>query len=55
MKVSAAPQLSKGFWTALDDLDITETYIITPVDEMYQIKEHIWVTGIYGFLSKIIN
>ncbi|MEI6898355.1 MAG: ATP-binding protein [Bacteroidota bacterium] len=52
-KVSSSPQLTKGFWVALDDLGISEVYIVTPGSESFQIKENVWVTGIFECLKKI--
>ena len=52
-KVSSSPQLTKGYWVALDDLGISEAYIVTPGSESYQIKENVWVTGIFECLKKI--
>ncbi len=34
-KVSSAPRPTRGFWTALEDLGITEAYVVAPVAEPY--------------------
>lgn len=34
-KVSTAPRPTRGFWTALEDLGITEAYVIAPAVEPY--------------------
>jgi len=34
-KVSRAPRPTRGFWTALKDLEISEAYVIAPVSEPY--------------------
>ncbi|NOZ94618.1 MAG: ATP-binding protein [Acidobacteria bacterium] len=34
-KVSSAPRPTRGFWSALEDLGITEAYVVAPVDEPY--------------------
>ncbi|MBU4388549.1 MAG: ATP-binding protein, partial [Proteobacteria bacterium] len=38
-KASTAPQVTRGFWNALDDLKISEAWIIGPVKEAYPIKK----------------
>jgi hypothetical protein len=38
-KVSSAPKPSRGFWTAMDDLSITESYVVAPVDGAYPIAK----------------
>ena len=45
-KASTAPTVSRGFWTALDDLKADEAWIIAPVEANYQIKENVWVKNI---------
>jgi predicted AAA+ superfamily ATPase len=32
-KASSAPKVSRGFWNALEDLDIREAYVVAPVRE----------------------
>lgn len=34
-KASSAPEVAKGFWNALRDLEIKEAWIIAPVKESY--------------------
>ncbi|MBN2435537.1 MAG: ATP-binding protein [Spirochaetes bacterium] len=52
-KVSTAPELSKGFYNALKDLQITETRIIAPVETPYAIGKSITVSGISDFIKEI--
>jgi len=52
-KVSTAPVLSKGFYNALEDLDITEAWIIAPVKTPYAIKKSITVSGISDFIKEV--
>jgi predicted AAA+ superfamily ATPase len=35
IKFSVAPSLTKGFWTALGDLDLERAYVVAPVRERY--------------------
>lgn len=52
-KVSTAPKLSKGFWTALADLDIKEAWVIAPVKDQYPIERNVIVTPLPAFIEKI--
>jgi hypothetical protein len=45
-KASTAPQVERGFWNALDDLNISEAWIIAPVKESYPIRKNVTVTSI---------
>jgi len=49
-KSSKAPDVTKGFWGALEDLKIKEAWIIAPVEEAYPIKAGINVSGIDHFM-----
>lgn len=54
-KISSAPKLSKGFWICIDDLKITESFIVTPNDNNYKIKENVTVTNISDCILNIKN
>lgn len=54
-KASSAPTLSRGFWTALDDLKIREAWIVAPVEEPYPIREGVMVTSLSGFLAAVAS
>ncbi|MFH1320721.1 MAG: DUF4143 domain-containing protein [Bacteroidota bacterium] len=43
-KASPAPSLTKGFWSALNDLNIDEAYVIALVNEPYPLKKNVTVT-----------
>jgi len=49
-KSSRAPDVTRGFWRALEDLSTTEAWIIAPVDEPYSIKNNVKVSGISDFI-----
>jgi len=51
-KASAAPQLTKGNWNAIEDLQPDKSFIIAPVSSVYPIKENIIVTNLLSFLSE---
>jgi predicted AAA+ superfamily ATPase len=51
-KASAAPQLTKGNWDAIEDVQPDKSFIIAPVSSTYPIKENVHVTNLLNFLSK---
>lgn len=48
-KASSAPKLTKGFWKAIEDIKPDKTYIITPAEDYYLIKENIIICGLKHF------
>lgn len=52
-KASTAPQLTKGFWKAVDDVNAKMVYVIAPISEMYSIKENVVVCGLSQFLKTL--
>jgi predicted AAA+ superfamily ATPase len=50
-KVSTAPQVSKGWWHALEDLNIQEAWIIAPVQERYPLKRNMHVCPLGKFIE----
>lgn len=51
-KASTAPQVSKGFWNALDTIKPDETYIVAPVPTSYPFKSGVEVCSLIEFLKK---
>jgi len=51
-KVSTAPKLGRGFYQALEDLQIDKGYIIAPVDSSYPLNEKVTVFPLEGFLER---
>ena len=51
IKAGKAPTLKRGFWTAMEDVQATEKYLIAPVDSAYTMKGDIKVTHLSGFLK----
>ena len=49
--VSSAPKPGRGFWQALEDLAISEAYIIAPVKDSYPIEKGVWVSSMAAFLN----
>lgn len=52
-KASKAPKPLKGFWNAIDDLNLTDVYIIAPVEDTYQIRKNVTVTNLKDFYTNI--
>lgn len=52
-KASSAPKPEKGFWQALDDLAISEAWIIAPIDGIYPIEKNVQVGSITDFLGEL--
>jgi len=50
-KASAAPQLTKGNWSAIEDLNPDKSFIIAPVSSTYPIKENLFVTNLQSFFD----
>jgi predicted AAA+ superfamily ATPase len=53
-KASAAPQLTKGNWNAIEDIKPDKTFVIAPVSSTYPIKENVIVTNLLHFLTEEI-
>jgi len=51
-KASAAPQLTKGNWSAIEDLKPDKSFVIAPVSSSYPIKEDVIVTNLISFLTE---
>jgi hypothetical protein len=43
MKYSAAPKPSKGFWSAMQDLSVTQGWIVAPVERPWPLAENVEV------------
>jgi predicted AAA+ superfamily ATPase len=52
-KPSKAPTVTKGFWNALEDMNIQKAWIIAPVDEPYLMKEGVTVSGLDYFIQHV--
>lgn len=51
-KSSRAPDVTRGFWNALDTLNATEAAIVAPVEEPYSIKKNVTVCGILDLVNR---
>ena len=52
-KASHAPQLTEGFWKAVEDLKPQYTYVVTPSAERYQLQENVEVIGLAELLKQL--
>lgn len=54
-KASVAPIPSPGFWTALEELQIKEAYVIAPVKESYPLRQNVQVVPLEGFAGNFLK
>lgn len=54
IKASPSPNISRGFWLALEDIKATEAYVIAPVRMPYPMKNNVMVYPLEDFLKKEI-
>jgi predicted AAA+ superfamily ATPase len=47
VKFSSAPKPARGFWQALEDLQIDEAYIVAPVVRRYPLSEGVQVLPVW--------
>ena len=50
-KASTAPQVTKGFWNAIKDVNPDKTYVIAPITGSYPYKDGVDVCGLKEFLE----
>jgi predicted AAA+ superfamily ATPase len=55
IKASSAPQIPKGFYTALSDLKIKRAFVIAPVERSYFAGDGIFVCGIEECISNLLE
>ena len=53
-KASSSPSVTRGFWTSLDDLKITEAYVVAPIQQPFPIGKGIEAIGVDSAV-KIVN
>lgn len=54
-KASSAPQVTKGFWRAIETTKPDKTYIIAPVATSYIYKKDVEVCGLSEFIKKLAH
>lgn len=52
-KASSAPQVTKGFWSAIETIKPDKTYIVSPISASYPFKNDVEVCGLSDFLKKV--
>ncbi len=52
-KASTAPQLTKGFWTVLDDIKPEHVWVVAPINDSYPIKENVTVCGLSQIVQEV--
>jgi hypothetical protein len=50
-KVSTSPSLNRGFWNAMNDLKIKESWIIAPVKDTYPLENGVRVAPLQNFID----
>lgn len=53
-KASIAPVVSRGFWSALDDLGIEEAWVVAPVTEAYPLRAGVTVAPLRVLLDRLV-
>jgi predicted AAA+ superfamily ATPase len=48
-KASAAPQVSRGFWTVMEDIGIENAWVIAPIRDAYSIARNVTVSSLDNF------
>ncbi|MEI6899955.1 MAG: ATP-binding protein, partial [Bacteroidota bacterium] len=54
-KASTAPAVSRGFYSAIEDLQIDLAIIIAPVKDKYPLKKGVWVMPLEDALNEVIK
>ncbi|NCC50843.1 MAG: ATP-binding protein [Spartobacteria bacterium] len=54
-KASSSPKVTKGFWTAKEDLKLDEVLIVSPVDSSYPFGEKVTVCSLQDCLATLIR
>jgi predicted AAA+ superfamily ATPase len=52
-KASTSPSVTRGFWTSLDDLKITEAYIVAPIQQSFPIGRGIEAIGLSAAVKMV--
>ncbi|MFL6200175.1 MAG: ATP-binding protein [Thermoanaerobaculia bacterium] len=52
-KASMAPTVSRGFWSALEDLGIDEAWVVAPVAEPYPLRKGVTVVPLRALLDHL--
>ena len=50
-KASTAPTVTRGFWSARDDLQLDALWVVCPLDTSYPWKDGVTIGGLRPFLD----
>ena len=53
-KASSAPQVTKGFWRALEIVKPDKTYIVAPVSSHYPFEKDVEICNLFHFLNAVV-
>jgi predicted AAA+ superfamily ATPase len=53
-KASAAPQLTKGFWSALKDIGAHEAWVVAPVEGSYPVGKGVTVASLAACIERLV-
>jgi len=53
VKVADAPKVTRGFWTALEDVQPDITYVVSPLADKYPIAENVWAVGLEQLFEEL--
>jgi predicted AAA+ superfamily ATPase len=54
-KASSVPKVGRGFYTALEELQIDQAIIVAPVDDKYPLKKDVWVMTLNNVLIELFQ
>lgn len=53
LKASSTPRVSRGFWSAREDVAPDETFVVAPVDEAYPLRDGVMVTPLGAAIAHL--
>lgn len=53
INVADAPKLTKGFWSAIEDVKPDQTFVVSPLADKYPIQDNIWGIGLLDLLKEL--
>ena len=54
-KASKAPAVTKGFWSALEDLQIKNAYVVAPINEKYPLGTNVFAVNLETIIEELNN
>lgn len=53
IKSSSSPKVSKGFWSSIETLQPSQSYVIAPVESSYPISDDVMVVPLHEFIKEL--